>query len=168
MSRQGLHHAARLFHPRADAGSASGHGGLPEGDRDSLLIHNDRAVIDSIQDRVIDAAHQLGYSTSAQFALRLALEEALVNAFKHGHRDLPARTPVQFQFEVTPRHITVSVEDQGPGFVPKQVPDPTLDENLELPSGRGLVLMRAYMSKIEHNARGNRVDMELIRPESDT
>ncbi len=164
MSRPTLHLYAPLLHPDACGGSGPK---PPHGDHDSLWVHNDRAIIDSIQDRVIDAADCLGYNTNAQFALRLALEEALVNAFKHGHKGLPGDTPVRFEFVVSPERIHVIVEDQGPGFTPKAVPDPTLDENLERPSGRGLVLMRAYMTRIEHNKQGNRVEMELIRPESE-
>lgn len=164
MSRSGRPISAFLLHPDPSDGLGAP---PPAGDHDSLMIQNDRAIIDSVQDRVIDAADHLGYSTSAQFALRLALEEALVNAFKHGHKGLPESTPVKFEFDVTPHRILVTVEDQGPGFQPKQVPDPTLDENLERPSGRGLVLMRAYMTRIEHNDRGNRVEMELIKPESE-
>ncbi len=164
MARLTPHLVALLLHP-----SSEGTGGAPQdgGDADTLKIQNDRAIIDSVQDRVIDAAEHLGYSTSAQFALRLAMEEAIVNAFKHGHRGLPPNTPIVFEFSVTPERIFVSVEDQGPGFTPMAVPDPTLDENLERPSGRGLVLMRAYMTRIEHNERGNRVEMELARPESE-
>ncbi len=163
MSRPALHFPDALFHPDSGVGGGPR---PPHGDHDSLWVQNDRAIIDSIQDRVIDAADSLGYDTNAQFALRLALEEAIVNAFKHGHKGLPGDTPVHFEFEVSPKRIYVIVEDQGPGFTPKAVPDPTLDENLERPSGRGLVLMRAYMTRIEHNAQGNRVEMELIRPES--
>lgn len=154
-----------LLHPDPSGeGSASDRGQVEHAD---LWITNDRAIIDSIQDRVVNAADEHGYSSSAQFALRLAMEEAIVNAFKHGHRDLPPETQVHVEFEVSPSRIFFMVEDQGPGFTPESVPDPTLDENLERPSGRGLVLMRAYMTRVEYNDRGNRVEMELHRPESD-
>lgn len=132
-----------------------------------MWITNDRETIDGIQDRVVQAAEVLGYSSSAQFALRLAIEEAIINAFKHGHAALDAQTPIHVHFEVNPRRIFVAIEDQGPGFTPENVPDPTLDENLERPSGRGLILMRAYMTRVDYNDRGNRVEMELIKPESD-
>jgi serine/threonine-protein kinase RsbW len=69
------------------------------------------------------------------------------------------------EYSVNDERVRVAVEDHGPGFSPDTVPDPTLDENLEAPSGRGLVLMRAYMTRIWHNETGNRVEMELRRPE---
>jgi serine/threonine-protein kinase RsbW len=57
------------------------------------------------------------------------------------------------------------VEDRGPGFDPSGVPDPTLDENLELPSGRGLMLIRAYMTRVAFSPTGNRVSMYYRRPQ---
>jgi serine/threonine-protein kinase RsbW len=55
------------------------------------------------------------------------------------------------------------VTDEGNGFTLQHVPDCTADENLECPGGRGLALMKAYMTHIEYNARGNSVTMEKIR-----
>ncbi len=138
--------------------------GSPMSGRVSLA--NNRDEIAALQDLVVERAMDMGYSKSAVFALRLAIEEALANAFRHGHRDLPPETPVEVEYEFSDERIHVAVEDKGPGFTPSAVPDPTLDENLETPGGRGLVLMRAYMTKIEHNETGNRVEMELRRPES--
>jgi serine/threonine-protein kinase RsbW len=156
-------------HPEGfSTGGAGDRGGAGDGsDADSLWIINNREKIDSIQDRVVNAAEVLGYSSSAQFALRLAIEEAIINAFKHGHAGLDPKTPIHVHFEVTSSRIFIAVEDQGSGFTPEDVPDPTLDENLERPSGRGLILMRAYMTRVDYNDRGNRVEMELIKPESD-
>jgi len=131
-----------------------------------VSLINDRDQIGALQDLVVECAEELGYSYGARFALRLAMEEAIANAFRHGHRDLPADTPVEVKYTLTHESIRLIVEDRGPGFVPEAVPDPTLDENLEVPGGRGLVLMRAYMTKIVHNKTGNRVEMELRRPES--
>lgn len=131
-----------------------------------VSLVNDRDAIDALEDLVVDLAEQFEYARNARFALRLALEEAIVNAFRHGHAHLPHDTPVEIDYSVGPEEIRVEVEDQGPGFTPSDVPDPTLDENLERPSGRGLVLMRAYMTRIRHLGRGNRVEMLLKRPES--
>ena len=137
--------------------------GSPMSGRVSLV--NDRDQINAVQDLVVERAEELGFPNGARFALRLAIEEAIVNAFKHGHRGLPADTPITIEYSLTPERINVAVEDRGPGFVPSAVPDPTLDENLENPGGRGLVLMRAYMSRVRYNDRGNRVEMELLMPD---
>jgi serine/threonine-protein kinase RsbW len=90
------------------------------------------------------------------FAMRLALEEALVNAVKHGNGNDPAKS-VRVSYRVTAQRVLTEVEDEGPGFDPGEVPDPTAPENLERSSGRGLFLMRSYMTWIRYNERGNRV-----------
>jgi serine/threonine-protein kinase RsbW len=55
------------------------------------------------------------------------------------------------------------VEDEGDGFDPAQVPDCTLEERLDVPSGRGVMLMRSFMTRIEYNAKGNAVVLEKRR-----
>ena len=77
---------------------------------------------------------------------------------------LPPETPVRLEFSVSPAQVQMSIEDKGPGFDPSSVKDPTLEENLELPTGRGLLLIRAYMSRVEYNAKGNRLSMTYSRP----
>ena len=62
-----------------------------------------------------------------------------------------------------PGAVWIEVVDQGPGFDPDMVPDPTCDENLEKPCGRGILLMRSYMSQVEFNSQGNCVTMEKLR-----
>jgi serine/threonine-protein kinase RsbW len=119
----------------------------------------DRADLQRTVEAVMTALAGAGYSRAAAFGVRLAMEEAVVNAMTHGHRGLPAGTPVRLEFQVSPSRIELSVEDRGPGFSPCAVPDPTLDENLETPTGRGIMLMRAYMTRVSFNERGNRVTM---------
>jgi len=114
-------------------------------------------------DRLVADAESAGYSTAAVFAVRLAVEEALTNAIAHGHAKLPGE-PVSIVWSVTPDRIDVEVIDRGPGFDPGDAPDPTLDENLEKPAGRGLMLMRAYMTRVDFNERGNAVSMTFERP----
>jgi serine/threonine-protein kinase RsbW len=99
-----------------------------------------------------------GFTERDVFGVRLALEEAIVNALRHGHRGDPTKS-VRVRCLVSPDRILAEVEDQGPGFDPEQVPDPLAPENLERPSGRGLFLMRTYMTWIRFNARGNHVTM---------
>jgi serine/threonine-protein kinase RsbW len=92
------------------------------------------------------------------FAVRLSLEEALVNAIRHGNREDPNRQ-VQVRFLVTPERVLIEVQDEGDGFDPGAIPDPLANENLEKPRGRGLFLMRNYMTWVRYNARGNCVTM---------
>jgi serine/threonine-protein kinase RsbW len=129
-----------------------------------LHLTNQRADIERAEGALMGALTRFAYPDASQFAVRLALEEALVNAFRHGHKNLPKDTPVRFEFSVGPAQVQMTVEDRGPGFDPSKVKDPTLDEHLELPTGRGLLLMRAYMTRVEYNAKGNRLSMTYSRP----
>jgi serine/threonine-protein kinase RsbW len=120
-------------------------------------LPHDRDRISTLIDTIIEQASDAGMQDAAAFAIRLALEEAITNAFVHGHRELDASVPVRIEYRVGAGELDVAIEDQGPGFVPEALPDPTLDENLAKPSGRGVMLMKAYMSDVAYNARGNRV-----------
>lgn len=130
----------------------------------SLRLANSRPEIDRAEEQLLSLLVKHGYTEASQFALRLAVEEALTNAFSHGHKSLPAETPVRFEYSVGPGEVVMEIEDQGPGFKPDAVPDPTLEENIEMPSGRGLLLMRAYMTSVEFSERGNRVRMVYVKP----
>lgn len=133
----------------------------------AIPIINDRAEIDAVREQLVEILERFGYGKSSAFAVRLAVEEALNNAFRHGHRDLPADEPVTIQYNVCPDEVRIVVADGGAGFDPDTVPDPTLEQNLEIPSGRGLLLMRAYMQSVEFNAVGNVVQMIYRRPHDD-
>jgi serine/threonine-protein kinase RsbW len=124
-----------------------------------LHLVNTRADIERAENALLAALEQFKYPDAARFAVRLALEEALVNAFRHGHKNLPPDATVRFEFVASPSSLEMEIEDQGPGFDPAKVKDPTLDENLETPTGRGLLLMRAYMASVEYLGRGNHVRM---------
>jgi serine/threonine-protein kinase RsbW len=124
-----------------------------------LSLVNTREDIERAENALMGGLARFGYSDAARFAVRLALEEAIVNAFRHGHKNLPPTTPVRFEFIITADTVTLDIEDQGPGFDPAKVKDPTLEENLEIPTGRGLLLMRAYMASVDYLGRGNRVRM---------
>lgn len=149
---------------RDSAGEAVGEGGSPSVkpsglQSDCMNIRGYRPEIDRAQEQVLATLERLGYPDAARFAVRLAMEEALTNAFHHGHKGLPPDETVRMEYRATPDQIEIIVEDKGPGFNPNDVPDPTRDENLEIPTGRGLLLMRAYMAEVEYLGRGNRVRM---------
>lgn len=140
------------------------HPGSPPPSTASVELPNDRARIGEVAAELLSAVEHHSYPRAASFAVRLAFEEAVTNAFRHGHRGLPADAPVHVEYSVEPDQIRIAVEDAGPGFDPDRIPDPTLDENLDKPDGRGLMLIRAYMSEVRYNDRGNRVEMVYRRP----
>jgi serine/threonine-protein kinase RsbW len=105
---------------------------------------------------------ELGYSDDDRFAVRLALEEALVNAMKHGNRMDPAKS-VRLAYRILAEKVEIRVADEGEGFDPGQVPDPTCDENLAKPCGRGVMLMRCYMDEVTYLDNGREVHMVKYR-----
>lgn len=111
-----------------------------------------------VQGEILGETDRCRYAEDTAFAIRLALEEAIANALRHGNRMDPEKT-VRIEFVISPRQATITITDEGPGFNPDAVPDPTCDENLEKPCGRGIMLMRAYMDKVTFNRRGNRVSL---------
>jgi len=125
----------------------------------SVVIDSDLEQAHRIQSEVIAATQAFYVSETDQFGICLALEEALVNAIKHGNGTDSARK-VRVDVEFTSNRVYIRIEDEGPGFDAAAVPDPTLPENLNRPSGRGLLLMRYYMSRVEFHGRGNVVEME--------
>jgi len=135
-------------------------------DAERIELRNESAEIQSVASRLLAATDRHSFPKAARFAIRLAFEEAVSNAFRHGHRSLPSQTPIIVEYEVDDSRVLLRVEDQGGGFKPDAIPDPTLDENLDKPDGRGLMLIRAYMTSVRFNQRGNRVEMEYLKPEA--
>lgn len=95
------------------------------------------------------------------FGIRLCVEEALVNAIKHGNRLDPLKS-VHIHFIVEQHRFQISITDQGAGYDPEAVPDCQADENLTRPSGRGLFLMRHYMTHVVVEPPGNQLVMTKI------
>lgn len=131
-----------------------------------VIIPSDTAAGQAVQERIIGKLEELRFHDRDVFGVRLALEEALVNAIKHGNRMDPHKT-VRVSCRIWQDHIWVEIEDQGPGFRVEDVPDPTMDENLERPCGRGIMLMKAFMTRVEYSASGNRVTLEKQKTPAD-
>ncbi len=119
-----------------------------------IEIHSIYAQAKKTEDGIIAAAQTHGYSEEDIFALRLSLEEALSNAIRHGNKQDPKKT-ITIRYYVNEDRIDIYIADEGTGFDPIKVPDPTMAENLESPHGRGILLMRAYMNLVEYNDTGN-------------
>src|SRR5215468_573228 len=110
--------------------------GVRESDLTEIVMPNDLRSAKQSEDRILAELDSCHYDPDTTFAIKLALEEALTNAIKHGNRgDTSKRIVVRFR--VDPVQAIIMVRDEGPGFQPECVPDPTAEENLERPSGRG-------------------------------
>jgi serine/threonine-protein kinase RsbW len=131
---------------------------MPESHDESITIPSDTSHAAEVQERIVAALENHDYSARDIFAMRLAIEEALVNAIKHGNkRDLNKQVAVSWS--VSSEQVIVVVEDEGPGFNPENVPDCTAEENLDKACGRGITLMKNFLTAVEYNARGNRVTL---------
>ncbi|MEX0794587.1 MAG: ATP-binding protein [Pirellulaceae bacterium] len=125
-------------------------------------IPSDTSHAQRLVGELLKYLEQAEWSMADSFAIHLAAEEAIVNAIKHGNKHDPEKS-VEVEFKVGPKRVSMEITDEGSGFDPKAVPDPTLDENLDVPSGRGVMLIKAYMTEVRYNERGNSVFMEKVR-----
>lgn len=125
-------------------------------------IPSDTAAGQKVQAAIIALLEERNYSDRDIFGMRLALEEGIVNAIKHGNK-LADDKSVHVKCEINSEKVRVVIEDEGEGFAPAEVPDPTADENLEKPCGRGIMLMRAFMSLIEYTDNGRCLVLEKER-----
>jgi serine/threonine-protein kinase RsbW len=134
--------------------------------RKRFVLPGRREALESAEQEVLAALQQHGYDHAAVFAIRLALEEALSNALRHGNVGNPARSIV-LEFEIDAQQVILHIQDEGEGFDPSSVPDPTAAENLDIPAGRGLMLMRSFMAEVIIHPPGNRVTMRYARGASE-
>jgi serine/threonine-protein kinase RsbW len=126
-----------------------------------VIIPSDPAEARRVQDAIEGSLRAFDYGEHDIFGIRLALEEALVNAIKHGN-NMDRSKKVRIAYKVHAERFDIEITDEGPGFDPSEVPDPTAVENLERPCGRGLMLMRYYMNEVAFQERGNSVRMSKV------
>lgn len=141
--------------------AAPGKRGAPAGANHAPMtftIRSDFSAGHDVQKRILDAVEKAGFNPQSAFAIKLALEEALINAIKHGNQ-LDLKKNVHIEATITPTVTEITIEDEGPGFDRHCVPDPTLEENLDKCSGRGILLIEAYMNRVEWSRGGRRLHM---------
>jgi serine/threonine-protein kinase RsbW len=128
---------------------------------DQVIPSNTRVARQLLEDAICQLK-MLHWAHHDIFSVELAVDEALVNAIEHGN-DSDERKHVQFCCRISPRKIRVEITDEGPGFNPDCLPDPTSPERLGCPGGRGVLLMRAFMDHVEFLGRGNHVVLQKGR-----
>jgi serine/threonine-protein kinase RsbW len=127
-----------------------------------VTIPSDLAEARRVQTLIEESLQACAYSEHDIFSIKLALEEALVNAIKHGNQMDPDKR-VFVTYKITPSRFEIRITDEGEGFNPEDVPDPTAIENIERPCGRGLLLMRGFMTEVQYHGKGNTVSMAKVR-----
>lgn len=142
-------------------------------DDPSLLSHthekiefelpSDLALMNGVLQYLLARVAKLGLIAPEKSNLFIALDEAFVNAVKHGNKSDPTKL-VRVGAELSPKEACFTIEDEGEGFDVQTIPDPRDPANLFKSSGRGVLLIYNIMDEVEYNAQGNRVKM-VKRPE---
>jgi serine/threonine-protein kinase RsbW len=124
-------------------------------------IANDLKEARRLQQQIVRELKATSFDGREIFGIKLAIEEALVNAIRHGNRLDPAKK-VHVEYRVAPERIDIRIADEGPGYDPARVPDCKSEENLHRPGGRGLLLMRHYMTEVTVLPPGNELVMSKV------
>jgi anti-sigma regulatory factor (Ser/Thr protein kinase) len=149
-----------------------------------FVVPNDRRLIPALINYLQESCLRIGvFGEQERTRIGVALEEALLNALVHGNLEVNSELRLQndgayeklialrrekdpyrdrkltINARLTPAEAQFIIRDEGPGFNVANVPDPTVLENLEKPSGRGLLIMRAFLDEVRYNAQGNEVTL---------
>jgi len=128
-----------------------------------LELPSDVRTIEHVVQFVMDhCASCAARSSELRFNFRVGLTEALSNAMLYGNAHDPEKR-VRIEVVLDETRITARVIDEGNGFDPDQVPDPTCPDNVQKPGGRGIFLMRELLDEVHFNDRGNCVTLVLRR-----
>jgi len=111
-----------------------------------------------VENAIDEATAVIGISQDNYGKILVSAMEAVNNAILHGNRSDPGKI-VDIEIISKKDELKIKVTDQGPGFKPEKVPDPTTPENIEELNGRGIYLMKHLADKIEYNEKGNSVTM---------
>ncbi len=131
----------------------------------TMNVGSSLAASEGVCHLIMAMLEESGFGKEDVFAVHLALEEAFINAIRHGNEMDPDKE-VEVSYSVDSEKFEVWIEDEGAGFDPRSVPDPRCGDNIYKPSGRGLLLMRSYMDVVEYDERGSRVHMVRRRSQS--
>src|SRR6185503_14195167 len=126
-------------------------------------LPSDLSLMSGVLQYLLERVSRLGLIQPERSNLFVALDEAFVNAVKHGNKNNPGKL-LRITAELSPSEAVFTVEDEGEGFDVQQIPDPTDPANLFKTSGRGVLLIYNIMDEVEYNAQGNLVKM-VKRPE---
>jgi serine/threonine-protein kinase RsbW len=121
-------------------------------------LPSDLTLMDGVLHYLTERVAKLGVITPERSNLFVALDEAFVNAVKHGNKNDPTKL-VRITAELSAKEARFTIEDEGEGFDVREIPDPLDPANLFKTSGRGVLLMYNIMDEVQYNERGNRLTL---------
>ncbi len=133
-------------------------------ERIEFELPSDLSLMNGVLHYLIERVAALGVVKPDSSNLFIALDEAFVNAVKHGNRSDPHKL-VRITADLSSKEARFTIEDEGEGFDVKAIPDPLDPSNLFKTSGRGVLLIYNIMDEVAYNERGNSLTM-VKRPES--
>lgn len=120
------------------------------------LFISEKSEVPAVREKIAARLLDLGYGQGDVFAVRLATEEALLNAIEHGN-GCDKRKKVTVTYLLDRQKAEITVTDEGAGFDPNSLPDCTVADNVLKCKGRGIALMRGFMDTVEYSEKGNTV-----------
>jgi len=131
-----------------------------------MALDSSLESVDEVEEAVLREARQMGFDEDELHNIGIAVREGMVNAVVHGNR-YNARKKVHVKVSRDPERLEIVIGDEGEGFDPANVPDPLANENLLRFSGRGVMLMRAFMDEFTvclREPKGTEVRMVKFKP----
>ena len=128
------------------------------------LLDSTLDSVDVAEEAVLKEAEELGFEEDDLHKIGMSVRECMVNAVVHGNR-YNARKKVHVMIQRTSDRLAVVIQDEGDGFDMADLPDPLANENLLRHSGRGLLLIQAFMDEFQIRPRepkGTEVKMVKI------
>lgn len=126
-----------------------------------IKVPSDIKYLREVSSKILNSISSYGIDEDRLFDIRLCTEEAVRNAIVHGSRS-DKKLFIKVRYWVEQNRLNIEVEDEGPGFTPDSIPDPTENSNIMKGSGRGVYLIRKLMDRVDFNEKGNKLRMEKV------
>ena len=118
--------------------------------------------LSSVQTSILDHAVNHGFDDDSQFCIRLALDEAIINAIIHGNRN-DGQKEIYITARFNESAVCITVRDEGEGFDQAKLFDPREEPYLHQPHGRGIFLIREFTKEVQFNQKGNEITFTIAR-----
>ncbi len=126
-------------------------------------FESDPDILVDVENFITDVAEEQNFPEDVKTGLTLSVAEATANAIVHGNK-LDPKKLVTIKVIVDDEQVTVIIKDEGSGFDPDSIPDPTTPENLLKDSGRGIHIMKTFLHDLQYNFTENGTEVTLILP----